>query len=195
MGAFFESPHIFIAPRYMSQYQPGKGALLAIGQVLFGQPYLGVVLGMAALCASLSQMLLAWTNRKWALIGGAAACVIFQPGMDWATSYMGGEIAATAAAIALTALGHIRRHRAPWGLPHFAVSTALLLFSRPFEGAFFLTAVFAAGLWIGFRHLRFGPILCVNLPILIGAIAFQLYFNFRGTGSPWVVPYLLHDQM
>ncbi len=195
MGAFFESPHIFISPRYMSMYQPGMGALLAVGQLLFGEPYLGVVLAMAVLCAALSQMLLAWTNRKWALIGGAAACIVFQPGMDWATSYMGGEIAAIAAAIALTAVGHIRRRRALWGLPHFSIAAALFLFSRPFEGAFFLTAILGVALCAGVRRLPLGPILWSNIPILGGAVAFQLYFNFRGTGSLWLVPYLLHDQM
>ena len=195
MGVFFESPHILISPHYMSMYQPGLGALLAIGQILFGHPYYGVMLGCMLLCASLAQMLLAWTNRKWALIGGACACLIFQPGMDWATSYMGGEIAAIAAAISLTALGHVARHRAPWGLPHFALAASLLLMSRPFEGSFFLLAVLASAFWLGWGRMPLAPILRANLPIIAITVAFQLYFNFRGTGSPWVVPFLLHDQL
>lgn len=195
MGQFFESPHIFVAPHYISMYQPGMGLLLAVGQTVFGQPYYGVVLGCAALCAALAQMVLAWSNRRWALLSGAAACVIFQPGMDWATSYMGGEIAATGAAIGLTALGHLFRRRAPWGLPHFGIAAFLLLLSRPFEGGCFLLAVVGVSLWHSLGRVAVGPIVRTNLPIIALAFCFQLYYNYRGTDSPWVVPYLLHDHL
>src|SRR5436309_1238674 len=49
----FESIHIIVKPTYNSMYLPAQGVFLAIGQVLMGEPWVGVELAIACMCAAM----------------------------------------------------------------------------------------------------------------------------------------------
>ncbi len=70
---FFETFFVLQTPAYASIYPLGQGLMLAIGRMIFGLPWAGVLLSTAALCALCYWMLRGWTTPGWALLGGVLA--------------------------------------------------------------------------------------------------------------------------
>jgi hypothetical protein len=189
----FESIHILSQPTYASKYQPGQGVFLALGQVIFGNPYAGVILTTALLGAALVWMLLAWLPRSWAILGGAI-CVASLLGHEWARSYWGGELAGLAGALLLGAYRQItfhKRYNYSWLM---GLSLVLLFWTRPYEGGPLAAAICSALFLLVVRSG--GPaIRRVLIPIaavLVAGAAFQCYYDFRVTGDWKTLPYLEH---
>lgn len=189
----FESIHILSQPTYASKYQPGQGLFLALGQVVFGNPYWGVILMTALMGAALVWMLVAWLPRSWAVLGGAI-CVVSLLGHEWARSYWGGELAGLAGALLLGAYRHITfhgRYNYSWLM---GLSLVLLFWTRPFEGGILAAAICAALLLWALRSA--GPVIRrVFIPItavLLAGAAFQGYYDFRVTGDWKTMPYVEH---
>jgi hypothetical protein len=199
LWVFFDTIHVNGRPTYMSKYPPGQAAALAFGEVL-GNPWFGVVLSVGAMCAAVLWMLRGWLPPRWALLGAVLA--LFRVGIFsyWMNSYWGGAVAAIGGALVTGALPRlVRRWRArdAWIL---ALGAFALVNSRPFEGLICCLPV-AAVLAVRFFRSdpavrraalgRVAPPLC--LAALCGA-AFVAYFNWRGTGNPWLPPYVLNDR-
>src|SRR6188768_851222 len=66
---FFETFQVIQQPTYMSKYPPGQGLVLALGQVLTGEPVVGVWISTALACAALWWALAGFVPRRWATIG------------------------------------------------------------------------------------------------------------------------------
>ena len=202
MWVHFESFHINMQPTYQSMYPPAQGLALAIGQKLTGVPWTGVLLSTALMCGAIYWMLLGWLPPPWAWLGGAFACVRFGIFSYWMNSYFGGAVAALGGALVLGALPRFRNRPRIWTGLVLASGLLILANSRPLEGLLFsipLVLAVAAILIKGIRTRTFGwratakAVLPAMALFAVGA-AWMLYYNWRGTGNPLLMPYQVNFQ-
>lgn len=192
---FLEIQH----PTYMSKFHPAQGAALALGQML-GHPWIGVLLSMAAMCAACLWALQAWLPPGWALLGGILVLLRFAIFGYWINSYWGGGVAAIGGALVIGALPRITHYNWARYSAILGIGAVVLFNTRPFEGFIFCLPVFGALLlWI-FRRQRFYwrlVLFRIIFPLcVVGTLcaAFDGYYNWRGTGDPFIFPYVLHER-
>ena len=101
---FFETLFVLQAPTYSSIYPVGQGLSLAMGRLLFGVAWAGVLLSTAAFCSLSYWMLRGWVSPAVALFGGLLAVIEFGPLNQWMNSYWGGSLTATAGCLVFGAL-------------------------------------------------------------------------------------------
>ncbi len=179
----FESIHILQQPHYASMYPPAQGAFLALGQVVFGMPWAGVVLSAGLMCAALCWMLQGWLPAPWALFGVVLVILkICLTGL-WIDSYLGGAASTIGAALVLGAVGR-RAHPLL-----FATGLVILMNSRPFEGAFLAVA---ALVYLWFQKSLTRLFILPAAAVMAIGFAFTGYYNFRVTGKPALFPYVLN---
>lgn len=200
MWVHFESFQILQQPTYSSKYPPGQGLILAAGQIIAGHPIVGVWLGIALGCAAICWMLMAWLPPRWALLGGLIATVHPPILGDWSQNYWGGAVAMTGGALVLGALRRlIPQPRARDGVV-LGLGMAILANSRPYEG-FVLSLLVSAALLV-WALGRNGPAWRVTLGrmalpvclVLLPTAAAMSYYNFRVTGDPLRMPYVVHGE-
>ena len=197
----FEAIYIFHHPTYTSIYPPAPAALMAIPQALGLDPWLGVCLGTGLLCALICWMLQAWVPPKWALLGGALAVCRFSVFSPWTNSYWGGTMAAIGGALVVGALPRIVREWKVRDSVLLAAGLVVLAGSRPYEGLLFSIPLMA---WLLGRFLSEKRVpmrtrlLHAAVPItavLVVAAGWMAYYNWRVTGDPLLMPYLLHQKL
>jgi hypothetical protein len=195
----FETLQELIRPVYASKYPPLWGLVMAAGQKLTGQPWMGVWLSMGVLCATLCWALQGWLPAVWALTGSLIAALHIGIVSYWTESYWGGTCTAIGGALLIGAAPRlIDRPRMSSALA-FAAGLAVLANTRPFEGLVF--AVVCTG-WLVFKWIRgrTGIALVLQraiLPmalLLIPVAAWMAYYNFRVTGHALELPYVAHDR-
>jgi hypothetical protein len=195
LPVFFDTLGVLQSPTYASPYPPAQGMVLALGQLL-GNPWIGVLLSMAAMCAAVAWALQGWLPARWALLGTLLMILQIDLMSYWADSYLGGAVAAAGAALVLGALPRIlRRFRlADSGL--MGIGAAVLANSRPYEGFVFCLPVVAV---LAVRFLR-GPIdfklklaraLWPATAVLACTGLFIGYYNWRVTGNALLLPHAL----
>jgi hypothetical protein len=195
----FETFHVNFSPRYASMYPPAQGLLLAIGEWL-GNPWIGVLVSCALMCAVVYWMLLAWLPPRWALLGGIIAWLKFGVASYWINSYWGGAVAATGGALLLGALARLLRQPRSRDAFLFGLALAILANSRPYEGLFFsLPASLMLVRWL-FQKSRSATSLktrcrIVALPIgliLLLTAVFMGFYNHSLTGHALLFPHTLN---
>jgi len=199
MWISFETFHVNWFPRYASMYPPAQGLVLGGGELL-GNPWIGVLLSCAAMCAAIYWMLLAWLPPRWALLGGIIVWVKFGIASYWVNSYWGGAVAATGGALLLGALARILRRPCVRDALLFALGLAILANSRPFEGLLFaLPSLFVVGRWLlqksRLKNSTGDRWRMVALPIaavLLLTGAFMGFYNWRLTGNALLFPHTLN---
>ncbi len=194
----FESIHIIQQPTYASKYPPGQGLALAAGQVLGGDPIVGVWLSTALACMTIYWMLRAWLPARWALLGG-----LLNPlnplVLTWSQCYWGGAVAMAGGALLLGAFRRIVTQPKTRDAVLLGIGVALLAISRPFEGMILSLLVATALLvWMFNRHspparLIFRKLVLPTTAILALAGALIAGYNFRVTGDPLKLPYSVHE--
>jgi hypothetical protein len=200
MWIYFDTFHVLQHPTYMSKYPPGQGTFLALGQIL-GEPWIGVLLSVAGMCAAVVWALQGWFPPGWALLGGVLVLLRFGIFGYWVNSHFGGAVAALGGALVLGAMPRIVHS---WRARHafiLAFGIAILLNSRPVEGLVFsLTAVGALLVWFvrkrnpNLKHI----VRSFAVPVFaVGVLCAVVngYYNWRVTGSPIVFPYVLHERL
>jgi len=196
MWPHFESMHMFARPVYASAFPAAPALALAAGEVLFGQPWLGVWLSGGLFCGAICWMLQGWLPPRWALLGAVLAVLRFGVSGYWMNSYWGGFVAAAGGALVLGAWPRLMR-RPNWPSA-MTMGAGLLLManSRPFEGLL-LAVLIAAPLLAWMFGRKAGErsiilrrvVLPAALVLLVGAAAMAYDFA-RVTGKPWMLPYL-----
>jgi hypothetical protein len=201
MWMSFETFHVNWFPTYSSMYPPAQGFVMAIGQLL-GNPWNGVLLSDAMMCAAILWMLQAWMPARWALLGGVLAALNLGIASYWMNSYWGGAVAGVGGALVLGALARILRHATVGSALLLGLGIAILANSRPYEGFLFCVP---AGVWLlGWligktksrvpAALRIRNVLLPLSAVLVLALGFIGYYNWRLTGNVLLFPHVLNTR-
>jgi len=203
-----ESFHVIQTPTYQSQYPIGYPAVLALGKVVFGNPWWGVYLTTALMCGAITWMLQAWLPPYWALLGGLLVAIRVGLFSYWVNSFWGGSLAALGGALVFGAIprvtqrfGRARSRNAENAGPTVGASMilglglAILASTRPFEGVVLCLPVAAVFLyWLlskreeKLRHALWHA--AAPLIVVLGVTAvITLYYQYRVTGHPLESPY------
>jgi len=186
MRQFFETVFVLQDPTYSSIFPLGQGLAMALGWLLFGHPWAGILLSVAALCALTYWMLRGWTTPGWALIGGLLAVMQFGVLSYWVNTYWGGAVSGIAGCLAFGALPRLRGGRARDGAA-LGFGLGLQLLTRPFE--FGVMLLCAAAYLLVNRQWRI-PWRAAALA-LFPALALMALQNHAVTGSWTTLPYQL----
>ena len=138
---FFETAFVLQQPTYSSMYPMGEGAAQALGRLISGIPWTGVLIATGTFCAACYWMLRGWLPPLWALLGGIFAIVEFGPLCQWTNSYSGGSLAAAAGCLVFGALPRLRDYGRPRDALLLGIGLGISLLTQPFESLFLLAAV------------------------------------------------------
>jgi hypothetical protein len=195
LWVFFDTFCVLQHPTYASDYPPAQGMALALGQLL-GNPWIGVLLSMAAMCAAVAWALQGWLPARWALLGTLLVLLRVDLMSYWVDGYLGGAVAATGGALVIGALPRILRRFSLRDSALMGVGAALLANSRPVEGFLFCVPV-AVVLAIRFLRgsadfrLKLTRALLPTVLVLGCTAAFMGYYNWRVTGNALLLPHAL----
>jgi hypothetical protein len=143
---FFETTFALQQPSYSSIFPMGQGIALALGRLLTGHPWTGVLLSEALFCALCYWMLRGWTRPVWALAGGVLAVFEFGPLSTWMNSYWGGAVSGIAGCLVFGAIPRLRDRYRTREAVLLGLGLGLQMLTRPFESVFLFVAA-ALFLW------------------------------------------------
>src|SRR5262249_42402123 len=198
MWIHFETFHVIQQPTYASMYYPAQGLLLALGKVVFGNPFWGVWLSIGFFCAALCWALQGFLAPSWALLGALLAAIRLGSFSYWGNSYWGGNLAAIGGALVLGALPRLKDAPRIRYAVVMGVGCALLANTRPYESLFFCATVFVFLLWTA-RHgeaakrkewLKIVAVPFGLMLILTGSA--MMYYFWCVTGSPLRTPFMVN---
>jgi hypothetical protein len=199
MWVHFESIHIDMQPTYMSMYFPAQGLVMAAGKLLLGNPWFGILIASALMCAAVCWALQGWLPPAWAFLGGMISVLHLGLFSYWInTFHAAGAIAGLGGAMVL---GGLPRFKCAPIFRHalvMAVGTALMFTTRPFESLFlFIPVTISLAHWLRVSKKRpAAPVLwrrtAIPLLLLIGAVSWLGYYDYRVFGSPLTLPYTVN---
>ncbi len=187
MHQFFEAVFIVQQPTYSSIFPLGQGMALALGWMIFGHPWAGVLISMGALGAGCYWMLRGWTTPGWALAGSLLAVCEFGPLNRWMNLYWGGAISAIAGCLVFGALPRLGVYGRRRDAALLGAGFGLELLTRPFEFVLLLGCVAVYTGWAHLQLRRLAAAALAFLPFVVLALA----QNYAVTGSFTTLPYQL----
>ncbi len=195
----FETLQVLLHPTYASKYPPLSGLMMALGQRITGQPWVGVWLATGILCATLCWALQGWLPPVWALVGSLVALARIGIVSYWTESYWGGSCAAIGGALVVGAVPRLMRRSRPGAAVAFAAGLAILANTRPYEGLVLATVCSAV---LAFAMIRrrapvgrlFQAVILPMVLVLVPLLGWMGYYNYRVTGNALEIPYMAHDK-
>ncbi|MEO7797867.1 MAG: hypothetical protein ABIY47_09105 [Opitutaceae bacterium] len=195
---FFETHHILVHPTYQAKYLPGHSLFIAVGYWI-GHPIFGIWLESALLAACMTWLLRGFFAPRWAFLGGVLTITQFGITCYWAQSYWGGALPAAGGALVFGGAFRIWRRGRVSDATFLGAGAAILILTRPFEGALVcvIPSIVVLARCIRDRRELSQTLRELLLPgglVVCASLAFLAYYNFRVTGSPWRLPYLEYEQ-
>jgi len=199
MWPFFDTFHVLQQPTYASKYPPAAGAAMALGELL-GQPWIGVLLTLAATVMAMTWMFQGWFSPRWALLGGVLVLLHLGLLNPWMENYYNTSIGTLGGALVLGAFPRIIHLGDVRASLLMGVGAMILAASRPVEGLLFCIPV---GIFLLIEYAsRTRPRFVAALPwLLLGlasvaaiGLSFLAYYNWRVTGNALLFPYALYHQ-
>lgn len=187
----FESIHILMRPHYVSPYFPGHALWLAAGRLLTGSAWAGVLAECWIFLAVLYWMLRGWMPARWALFGVLLAGLRFAVGSYWINNYHGGFLPAAGGALVAGSFARLRKRASVAQGLVMGLGMAILMSTRPVEGALYSIPFVAVLAWEFRRNIV--PLLAAAVPVLLCAAALGVYFSHI-TGSPFVTAYQINQK-
>ncbi len=190
-----ETIYVVQQPNYASIYPVGKGAIMAVGQALTGEPWSGVLLAVALMCGATSWMLFGCLPVGWAAAGSLLASIHY--GLAWqnVNTYWGGAFCAFGGALLFGALSRLWKGPSRWMGFVAGLGWSIVWLIRPFESLLLFVVVWgfmAAFLrrgsdrWIRWR----GTVALLLLLQVLGGVVSAVH-NRAVTGSYTKLPYQL----
>lgn len=198
MWMHFETFQINQRPTYVSKYPPAQGMVLAVGEVLSGQPVAGVWLSAGLACGAICWMLQGWFRPGVALVGALLAVSKIGVTTYWSHTYWGGMVAALGGALVFGALKRVLLRPRISTSVVLGVGLAILANSRPYEGLLASIPVFIVLIHRAFRCGRSERVPFVrHVAIPVCGIGFLTllwmgYYNFRQTGNALITAYQVY---
>jgi hypothetical protein len=185
---FFEAVFILQTPSYSSIFSLGQGLVLAAGELLFGEPWVGVLITESVFCGLCYWMLRGWMKPLWAFAGGLLAVALFGPLSSWMNGYWGGGVAGMAGCLIFGSLPRWRETRHWRWAALGGIGLGLHLLVQPFEtvflagsvAIFFATFLNQQGLRRNWRE-NWKPAAWVSIPVMAAAIL-MAFHNHAVTG-------------
>ena len=199
----FETFHVNIMPTYHSMYPVGQGMVLAFGQILFHQPWIGVYLSTSLMCGAMVWALWAFFPPIWALLGGLITVFRFALFSYWMNSYWGGSVPALGGAMALGSVVRLcevdRSNSSRIRMSCvFAAGLLLLANSRPYEGLACSLPLFG---YLAYKLIvskadakRAAAMVLPALLIGLAGLAAMGGYNHATTGHALLMPYTLNHR-
>ncbi len=199
MWEHFETFHQLMRPTYMSKYPPAQGLAIALGTLLH-LPLLGSF-GMIALgCAATYWAMRPALGRRFALLGGLLATThpeIFTWGQGYWTGGVGFFGGALLAGCAVRLVRHCQSVRPIHGFIA-GIGLALMVSHRPFEALVTCALTGICVAIVAARARGFWPAVGRMIPpaalVLLPAMAWLGYYNYRVTGHVTELPYSLYEK-
>lgn len=199
MWQHFETIHELMQPVYASKYPVLQGLVLAFGDKYFNEAWVGVYLTAGLMCFFFCWMLQGWVGANAALLGSILFMLRVGIFSYWMNSYWGGAVPCIGGALVLGGLIRVWRRGQSGHLITMALGLAILMHSRPWEGAVLGALTLAALVWMWRKlpaqlRLRCRRSAVPALAILLVSAGAVAYVDYRVTGSPLTMPHALYDK-
>jgi len=196
MWTHFESIHITMLPTYMSMYFPGQGLVLAASKAMLGNPWFGLLIVSALMCASLCWMLQAWLPPGWALLGGILAVLRLGVFSYWTNTYhAAGSLGALGGALILGGLPRLMKTARMRYAMLMGLGISILVVTRPYEGILICLPVgFVLIRWLVKganppRRAVAARLVAAPLALILATCAWFGFYDERAFGNPLTPPY------